>query len=203
MIVNFEGRQVEYDFGDLDELGRWRMCCRSTRARGREFPCVVIPLHTQHYMMLRRNLLYTAVTRGKRLVVLVGTKKALAMAVRRPDTGRRYTAVRKRLQEGTVAGSLGCLGVSLGWRIRPKIGSDHADSRWKSKENGAMRKPPKEIETRWLSNQPPGLVVPEALYTIEEVKARLRMANKSWSQFRRAGAKAIRFGRRELSWAAK
>jgi exodeoxyribonuclease V alpha subunit len=59
---------------------------------------VVIPLHTQHYMMLQRNLLYTAVTRGKKLVVLVGTKKALGMAVRRQDTARRYTALRGRLE---------------------------------------------------------------------------------------------------------
>ena len=58
----------------------------------------VIPLHTQHYMMLQRNLLYTAVTRGKKLVVLVGTKKALGMAVRRQDTSQRYTALRKRLE---------------------------------------------------------------------------------------------------------
>ena len=58
----------------------------------------MIPLHTQHYLMLQRNLLYTAVTRGKKLVVLVGTKKALGMAVRRVDTGERYTALRKRLE---------------------------------------------------------------------------------------------------------
>jgi exodeoxyribonuclease V alpha subunit len=64
-------------------------------------PCVVIPLHTQHYMMLQRNLLYTAVTRGKRLVMLVGTKKALGMAVRRADTRQRYTALKRRLQESS------------------------------------------------------------------------------------------------------
>lgn len=60
-----------------------------------------------------------------------------------------------------------------------------------------MVRPSKEIDTRWSSNQPPGFIVPEALYTIEEVKARLRMASRSRSQFRRAGAKAIRFGRRD------
>ena len=98
MVVNFEGRQVEYDFGDLDELAL-AYVLSIHKSQGSEFPCVVIPLHTQHYMMMRRNLLYTAVTRGKKLVVLVGTKKALGMAVRRQDTGRRYTALRKRLQE--------------------------------------------------------------------------------------------------------
>ncbi|MEI6310554.1 MAG: ATP-binding domain-containing protein [bacterium] len=67
------------------------------KSQGSEFPCVVIPVHTQHYMMLRRNLLYTAVTRGKKLVILVGTKRALSMAVRRQDTGQRYTALKGRL----------------------------------------------------------------------------------------------------------
>ncbi len=66
---------------------------------GSEFPCVVMPVHMQHYMMLQRNLLYTAATRGKKLVILVGTKKALGLAVRRQDTNRRYTALRRRLQE--------------------------------------------------------------------------------------------------------
>jgi exodeoxyribonuclease V alpha subunit len=98
MVVNFEGRQVEYDFGDLDELSLADVLSIH-KSQGSEFPCVVVPLHTQHYMMLRRSLLYTAVTRGKKLVVLIGTKKALGMAVRRQDTGQRHTALKKRLQE--------------------------------------------------------------------------------------------------------
>lgn len=98
MVVNFEGRSVPYDFGDLDELAL-AYVLSIHKSQGSEFPCVVIPLHTQHYMMLQRNLLYTAVTRGKRLVVLVGTKKALGMAVRRQDTGQRFTALRRRLQD--------------------------------------------------------------------------------------------------------
>jgi len=97
MVVNFEGRQVEYDFGDLDELAL-AYVLSIHKSQGSEFPCVVIPLHTQHYMMLQRNLLYTAVTRGKKLVVLVGTKKALSMAVRRQDTSQRFTALKGRLQ---------------------------------------------------------------------------------------------------------
>ena len=101
MVVNFEGRQVEYDFGDLDELAL-AYVLSIHKSQGSEFPCVVIPVHTQHYMMLQRNLLYTAVTRGKRLVVLVGTKKALGLAVRRQDTSRRFTALRKRLEERTT-----------------------------------------------------------------------------------------------------
>ena len=96
MVVNFEGRSVEYDFGDLDELSL-AYVLSIHKSQGSEFPCIVIPVHTQHYMMLQRNLLYTAATRGKKLVVLVGTKKALGLAVRRQDTSRRYTALRKRL----------------------------------------------------------------------------------------------------------
>jgi exodeoxyribonuclease V alpha subunit len=101
MVVNFEGRQVEYDFGDLDEIAL-AYVLSIHKSQGSEFPCVVIPLHTQHYMMLQRNLLYTAITRGKKLVVLVGTKKALGMAVRRQDTARRFTALRGRLQGAAI-----------------------------------------------------------------------------------------------------
>ena len=97
MVVNFEGRQVEYDFGDLDELSL-AYVLSIHKSQGSEFPCVVIPLHTQHYMMLQRNLLYTGVTRGKKLVILVGTKKALGMAVRRHETAKRYTALKGRLR---------------------------------------------------------------------------------------------------------
>jgi exodeoxyribonuclease V alpha subunit len=99
MVVAFEGRPVSYDFGDLDEVAL-AYVLSIHKSQGSEFPCVVIPLHTQHYMMLQRNLLYTAITRGKRLVILVGTRKALGMAVRRQDAGQRFTALRRRLQEG-------------------------------------------------------------------------------------------------------
>ena len=98
LAVDFEGRTVEYDFGDLDELSL-AYVLSIHKSQGSEFPCVVIPLHTQHYLMLQRNLLYTAVTRGKKLVVLVGSKKALGMAVRRIDTRQRHTTLRRRLQE--------------------------------------------------------------------------------------------------------
>ncbi len=98
MTVNMEGRLVEYDFGDIDELAL-AYVLSIHKSQGSEFPCIVIPLHTQHYLMLQRNLLYTAITRGKKLVVLVGTKKALGMAVRRVDTGQRHTALKMRLQK--------------------------------------------------------------------------------------------------------
>ena len=93
-----ECRPVEYDFGDLDELAL-AYVLSIHKSQGSEFPCIVIPLHSQHYLMLRRNLLYTGVTRGKKLVVLMGSKRALNMAVRRADAGQMYTALRKRLRE--------------------------------------------------------------------------------------------------------
>jgi exodeoxyribonuclease V alpha subunit len=97
LTVEYDGRSVVYDFGELDEL----MLAYATsvhKSQGSEYPAVIIPLHTQHYMMLQRNLLYTGITRGKRLVVLVGSKRALAIAVRRADTGQRYTALVQRLR---------------------------------------------------------------------------------------------------------
>lgn len=98
ITVSFEGRSVEYDFCDLDELSL-AYVLSIHKSQGSEFPCIVIPLHTQHYLMLRRNLLYTAVTRGRKLVVKVGSKKALGMAVHRADAGQRYSGLRKRLQD--------------------------------------------------------------------------------------------------------
>jgi exodeoxyribonuclease V alpha subunit len=99
MVVAFDGRPVVYDFADLDALAL-AYVLSIHKSQGSEYPCVVVPVHTQHFVMLQRNLLYTAVTRGKKLVVLVGTKKALGLAVRRQDTSRRYTALRRRLLGG-------------------------------------------------------------------------------------------------------
>ena len=84
--------------GELDELAL-AYALTIHKAQGSEYPAVVIPLHTQHYMMLQRNLLYTGITRGKKLVVLVGNRKALSIAVQRQDTVRRYSALGRRLQE--------------------------------------------------------------------------------------------------------
>ncbi len=87
LTVSFEGRGVEYGFGELDELV---LAYATTihKAQGSEYPAVVIPLATQHYAMLARNLLYTGVTRGKQLV---GRRKALAMAVRDGNPRRRWS----------------------------------------------------------------------------------------------------------------
>jgi exodeoxyribonuclease V alpha subunit len=96
--VQFDGRSVVYDFSELDEL-TLAYALTIHKSQGSEYPAVVIPLHTQHYLMLQRNLLYTGITRGKKVVVLVGSRKALALAVRRQDTARRYSALCRRLQD--------------------------------------------------------------------------------------------------------
>jgi exodeoxyribonuclease V alpha subunit len=96
LTVGFDGREVEYAFGELDELV---LAYATTihKSQGSEYPAVVIPLVTQHYAMLARNLLYTGVTRGKRLVVLVGQRKALGIAVRNGGTRRRWSKLREWL----------------------------------------------------------------------------------------------------------
>src|SRR5205823_14714777 len=98
LTVDYDGRPVIYDYGELDELAL-AYALTIHKSQGSEYAAVVIPLHTQHYLMLQRNLLYTGVTRGKRLVVLVATSKALSLAVGRQDTARRYAALGRRLRE--------------------------------------------------------------------------------------------------------
>jgi len=94
--VTFDGRMVSYPFGELDELV---LCYATTihKSQGSEYPVVVIPISTQHYMMLKRNLIYTGITRGKKLVVLVGQKRALAMAVKGKQVERRWSKLKERL----------------------------------------------------------------------------------------------------------
>jgi exodeoxyribonuclease V alpha subunit len=88
---------VEYEFGELDELVL-AYAVSVHKSQGSEYRAVLMPITTQHYMMLQRNLLYTAITRAKELVVLVGTKKALAIAVRNDQIAQRHTALAERLQ---------------------------------------------------------------------------------------------------------
>ena len=97
LAVEFDGRLVSYPFGELDELV---LCYATTihKSQGSEYPVVVIPISTQHYMMLKRNLIYTGITRGKTLVVLVGQKRALAMAVKGKQVERRWSKLKERLR---------------------------------------------------------------------------------------------------------
>jgi exodeoxyribonuclease V alpha subunit len=96
-----EDEEVAYGFDELDELTH-AYAVSIHRSQGSEYPCVVVPVTTSAWLMLQRNLLYTAVTRAKRMVVLVGSRRALAKAVRTQSAGRRYTALTQRLRPGGV-----------------------------------------------------------------------------------------------------
>lgn len=96
LTVNFDGREVRYEPADLDQLiHSYAMSIH--KSQGSEFPIVVVPLHTQHFVLLRRNLLYTAITRGKKLVVIVGSRRALELAVRTHEADERRSRLVARL----------------------------------------------------------------------------------------------------------
>ena len=97
--VRYDQRQIIYDYGELDEVAL-AYAITIHKSQGSEFPVVVIPLATQHYLLLQRNLVYTGITRGKKLVVLVGQRKALAMAIRTNRTERRFSGLLERLKAG-------------------------------------------------------------------------------------------------------
>ncbi|MDA1129770.1 MAG: AAA family ATPase, partial [Chloroflexi bacterium] len=97
MSVTYDDQGVEYDFSELDELLP-AYAISVHRSQGSEFPAVVIPVVTQHYPLLQRNLLYTAVTRARKLAVIVGSQKAVAIAVKSQDAGERHTALARRLK---------------------------------------------------------------------------------------------------------
>jgi exodeoxyribonuclease V alpha subunit len=96
VTIAFDGVEVLYDYGDLDEVVL-AYAISVHKSQGSEYPAVVLPVLTQHYALLQRNLIYTAVTRGRHLVVLVGTRKALAIAVNNDKTEKRYTCLCHRL----------------------------------------------------------------------------------------------------------
>lgn len=102
LVVNYEGRDVSYDFMELDELTH-AYAVSIHKSQGSEYPAVVIPLLTRHYVMLQRNLLYTAITRGKGLVVLVGSKKALAIALKNDKPAKRLSFLAGRLNPLMIA----------------------------------------------------------------------------------------------------
>jgi exodeoxyribonuclease V alpha subunit len=87
---------VSYALDDLDEL-TLAYAATVHKSQGSEYPAVIVPVHTQHYVMLQRSLLYTAVTRGKKLVVLIGSRKALRIAVANAEVAARYSRLAARL----------------------------------------------------------------------------------------------------------
>jgi exodeoxyribonuclease V alpha subunit len=97
LTIRFDQREVVYDYGELDEVSL-AYAITIHKSQGSEFPAVVIPLAMQQFMLLQRNLVYTGITRGKKLVVLVGQKKALAMAVNNNRTEKRFSGLLARLK---------------------------------------------------------------------------------------------------------
>lgn len=104
--VDFEDKTVEYDSDEWDEISL-AYATSIHKSQGSEYPVVVLPLHTSHYMMLYRSILYTAVTRGKKLVIVVGSRKALAMAIRNVRVENRHTGLKERLIKPAPAEDLG------------------------------------------------------------------------------------------------
>ncbi|MBN1233675.1 MAG: ATP-dependent RecD-like DNA helicase, partial [Candidatus Coatesbacteria bacterium] len=96
IFINFEERIIPYVFEELDEISL-AYACSIHKSQGSEFRCVVIPLFTEHYMMLQKNLLYTAFTRAKELVVIIGQQQALEMAIKNTSTEKRYSFLSQRL----------------------------------------------------------------------------------------------------------
>ncbi len=103
LTVTFEGREVMYDVTELDELVL-AYAATVHKSQGSEYPIVVMPVLMTHYVMLQRNLIYTGVTRAKKLMVMIGSKKALAMAIRNVTVSRRNTMLKERLRSGASAG---------------------------------------------------------------------------------------------------
>jgi exodeoxyribonuclease V alpha subunit len=97
VVVNLDGRDIVYDFSELDEI-TLAYAISVHKSQGSEYAAVVVPILTQHFVLLQRNLIYTAVTRGKRLVVVVGTRKALTMGIKNNKTTQRYTNLRQRIK---------------------------------------------------------------------------------------------------------
>jgi exodeoxyribonuclease V alpha subunit len=102
VMVDYDGQETEYSFLELDEiLPAYAVSVH--KSQGSEYPAVVLPVLPQHYLLLQRNLIYTAITRGKRLVVVVGNRKAFAIGVRNDSSTARYTRLAERLRGGAAA----------------------------------------------------------------------------------------------------
>ena len=97
VIINFDERDVTYDYADLNEITlAWATSIHKSQVL--EYPVVILPLYTQHYVMLSRNLFYTGLTRSKKLALIVGSHKAIAIAVKQVKQQERYTRLKQRLK---------------------------------------------------------------------------------------------------------
>ncbi|MFQ5804688.1 MAG: ATP-dependent RecD-like DNA helicase [Candidatus Methylomirabilales bacterium] len=102
--VRFDQGEIVYDWSELDEISL-AYAISVHKSQGSEYPAVVFPLHTSHYIMLQRNLLYTTLSRGRRLVVVVGTRQAVAIAVRNARLRERYSLLPDRLRRDLSGGA--------------------------------------------------------------------------------------------------
>ncbi len=102
IVIDFDGRLINYDYSDLDEIAL-AYAISVHKSQGSEYPVVIFPVTTQHYVLLQRNLIYTGITRAKKLVVLIGTKKALAIAIKNNKPQLRFTNLSNRLQNQDLA----------------------------------------------------------------------------------------------------
>jgi exodeoxyribonuclease V alpha subunit len=98
VIISFDQKEVEYEFHELDEIVL-AYACSIHKYQGSECPCVIIPVHTSHFKLLYRNLLYTGITRGKKLVILVGSKRAVAIAVKNEQVLERHTGLIQAIEK--------------------------------------------------------------------------------------------------------
>jgi exodeoxyribonuclease V alpha subunit len=98
LSVNYEGRVVDYDYAETDEL-TLAYAISVHKAQGSEYPAVIVPLTTQHYMLLQRNVLYTAITRGIKVVIMVGTQKALNIALSNDKPQKRLSGLSFRIKQ--------------------------------------------------------------------------------------------------------
>jgi exodeoxyribonuclease V alpha subunit len=96
LTVNYYGKTISYEFDELDEM-TMAYAISIHKSQGSEYPAVIVPLMTQHYVMLQRNLLYTAMTRGKKLVILIGTRKALRIALQNDKPHQRLSNLTARI----------------------------------------------------------------------------------------------------------
>ena len=98
LLVTFDKRAIAYNFLELDEIAL-AYATSVHKYQGSECPCIIMPIHTTHFKLLQRNLLYTAITRGKKIVTLVGTKKALFIAIKNNSALKRYTTLKNSIEQ--------------------------------------------------------------------------------------------------------
>ena len=96
-MIDFDGRDVSYDFADLNEI-TLAFATSIHKSPGSEYPVIILPLYTSHYVMLSRNLFYTGLTRSKKLALIVGSSKAIAISVKQVKQQQRYTKLQERLR---------------------------------------------------------------------------------------------------------